>query len=207
MNRQTLLGLLLSIVTLFSSWWAWEHRPTSAAPTTADNRADSVFETVTLTTTNPRTGLESLTVQTPHLLRQTSDGTGVLTTPVFYLPDQKSTAYWTLRAQRGLLSANGQRLQLQQDVRADSPPTADHVPTTFRTEHLTIYPNQQLAKTTDRVTLTQPGIRQTGVGFEADLKSKSVMFFSNVQSRYDPAIAHQIDVDRPSDPTGRFGAK
>ena len=45
--------------------------------------------------------------------------------------------------------------------------------------------DQNLARTDDRATLTQPGIIQTGVGMDADLKNRTYRIKSQVKVRYD----------------------
>ena len=46
-------------------------------------------------------------------------------------------------------------------------------------------PAQDQARTDARVTLTQPGIIQTGVGMDADLKNRTYRIKSQVKVRYD----------------------
>ena len=46
-------------------------------------------------------------------------------------------------------------------------------------------PAQDQARTDARVTLTQPGIIQTGVGMDADLKNRTYRLRSQVNVRYD----------------------
>ena len=41
------------------------------------------------------------------------------------------------------------------------------------------------------VTMARPGLRQSGVGFEADLKSRQYSLLSQVKTRYEPNAARQ----------------
>ena len=55
------------------------------------------------------------------------------------------------------------------------------VPTTFRTDHLDVFPKENRARTDALVTMTRPGMEQSGVGFEVDSKNNTYHFLS--QSR------------------------
>ena len=59
----------------------------------------------------------------------------------------------------------------------------------FRTASLNVFPNRDLAQTDDEVTVTQPGSRLTGRGFETNLKTKAYEFKSQVKSIYEPRSA------------------
>ncbi len=78
-------------------------------------------------------------------------------------------------------------VRLEGNVAGDS--SEGHpVPTTFRTGTLELLPDQHLPpRTGDRVTLTQPGIMQTGVGFTANMQARQYQFLSKVQTRYEPS--------------------
>lgn len=199
MSRQALInGSLVLLITLISGWWAWQQRLPSALPGNDNTHLTSMFENVSMTSTDRATGLESVTLHASRIVHYESQGTSELTQPVFYLPD-KNWDYWTLRARKGLLNANGTLLQLQYAVSADSPDSPQTIATSLQTERLDIDLKQQLAKSTDRVTILRPGMIQTGLGFEADLKNKFVSFSSKVRSRYDPVTARQSSPDHTAD--------
>ena len=199
MSRQALIkGSLVVLVTLISGWWAWQQRSPPALPANANTHLTSVFENVSMTSTDRTTGLESVTLHAPRIVHHESQGTSELTQPVFFLPD-KNRDYWTVRARAGLLNATGTLLRLQYAVSADSPNSSEAIATSLQTERLDIDLKHQLAKSTERVTILRPGMIQTGLGFEADLHNKFVSFFSKVRSRYDPVTARQSSPDHTTD--------
>lgn len=59
-------------------------------------------------------------------------------------------------------------------------------PTTFRTEQLDVFPNENRATSDGLVTLTRPGMIQSGVGFALNSSDKTYQFLSQVKTRYKP---------------------
>ena len=94
-----------------------------------------------------------------------------------------------LRADTGWVSPKGEELRLRGNVAGDSPQDGGTPPTTFRTTALDVFPERSLARTAEPVTMARPGLRQTGVGFEADLKSRQYSLLSQVKTRYEPNAA------------------
>lgn len=187
MNWRTLLGIGLGIAALASGWSAWHHRE-SAKPLPADSlRSDYVltdFEIVAL----DKDGKESTTLRAPSMERSRADESLSISRPVFLLPDAAGQ-HWQLQSDTGWVSAKGEELRLRGNVAGDSPSDGKTPPTTFRTIALDVFPDQDLARTSEQVTLTRPGLLQTGVGFQANLKSGQYSLLSQVKTRYEPTAA------------------
>jgi Uncharacterized protein conserved in bacteria len=79
-------------------------------------------------------------------------------------------------------------LRLKGDVHGVSPEGSARK-AEFRTETLNVFPDRDLAQTDDVVTVTQPGSRLSGRGFETNLKTKEYTFKSQVRSIYEPRSA------------------
>ena len=188
MNWRSVLGIGLLLAALASAWSAWRHRAVSAPVGTSDSRIDfklGDFEIVAL----GKDGKESTTLRAPVMERNRADQTSTITTPLFLLPDATGQ-HWQLRADTGWVAAKGEELRLRGNVAGDSPQDGA-APTTFRTDTLDVFPDKDLARTADPVTMTRPGLHQTGVGFEANLKSKQYSLLSQVKTRYEPQAARQ----------------
>lgn len=183
MSWRTLLGLVLLVAALVSGWSAWRMRDRTAPAGEAQQRSDYVlrdFEMVML----DRAGAESVRLQAPELQRNREDESLAIDRPVFLVPARQGG--WKLRADHGWVSPDGALLKLRGNVAGDSdgdnPSQA-----TLRTGRLELLPDASLARTDDRVTLTQPGIMQTGVGFEANLQTRQYKLLSQVKTRYEPS--------------------
>jgi lipopolysaccharide export system protein LptC len=49
-----------------------------------------------------------------------------------------------------------------------------------------VFPKENRARTDARVTMTRPGMEQSGVGFEVDSKNNTYHFLSQSKGRYTP---------------------
>ena len=181
MSWRTILGLTLLAAALLSGWSAWRMRDRSEPVVAAERRSDYVlrdFEMVMLS----RDGTESVRLKAPELQRSREDESLAIVQPVFLLPAQQGA--WRLGADQGWVSPDGDLVRLEGNVEGDSqgdnPSQAS-----LRTGRLELLPDQDLARSDDRVTLSQPGIIQTGVGMEANLKTRNYRLLSQVKVRYD----------------------
>ncbi|MBB3921748.1 lipopolysaccharide export system protein LptC [Xanthomonas arboricola] len=180
--------MALFAAAVISGWSAWQQRARPVAAATDDARADYVLRDFELIALDKETGKESMTLRAPEMHRNRADRTSEVTTPVFLLPDNTNQP-WTLRSKIGWISPTGDELRLRGDVEGDSPTGGATPPTTFRTQSLDVFPKQNLAKTAAPVSMSRPGIMQSGVGFEADLKSRQYKLLSQVKTRYEPNAA------------------
>jgi len=186
MNRRFALGVGLFLAASSSAWWAWDNRARPqtvfAAPTDTDYRLET-FQIVAL----DKQGHESATLRAPFLERKRDSQLSEITAPLFLLPDSHGN-HWQLRADNGQLSAKGETVYLYGNVAADSPSEGNRPTTALRTTTLTVFTATQLAHTDQPVTLTRTGLHQTGIGFEADLKSRHYKLHSQVNTRYEPSV-------------------
>lgn len=181
MSWRTILGLALLAAALVSGWSAWHMRDRSEPPPESAQRSDYVlrdFEMVMLA----RDGTESMRLKAPELQRSRDDESVAIVQPVFLIPAAQGG--WRLGADQAWVAPDGDLVRLEGNVSGDSegdnPSQAS-----LRTERLELLPDQHLARTDDRVTLTQPGIIQTGTGMEADLQNRNYRLLSRVNVRYD----------------------
>ncbi|KAF1684848.1 LPS export ABC transporter periplasmic protein LptC [Pseudoxanthomonas broegbernensis] len=184
MSWRTGLGLALLVAAIVSGWSAWRMRDRSAPAAAQAQRSDYVlrdFELVAL----GKDGAESLRLRAPQLQRSRDDESLDIDAPVFLIPAAQGP--WRVRADRGWVSPDGDLARLEGDVSGHSDP-AEGPPTTFRTTRLELLPDQDLVRTGAPVTLTRPGIMQTGTGLEANLKTRQYRLLSQVRTRYEPSV-------------------
>jgi len=73
-----------------------------------------------------------------------------------------------LQARRANISKDGKVIELRDDVLGRREASVDDLPMTFASSELTVYPDDELARTSAPVTLTQGRSVLSGVGFDAD---------------------------------------
>ncbi|MCL7713316.1 LPS export ABC transporter periplasmic protein LptC [Stenotrophomonas mori] len=189
MNTRLLIGGALLLAALASGWSAWKQRGAKGPAPAAAQRADFIlgdFEIISL----DKDGKERITLRAPSMERNKADQTSSIVRPLFLLPDADGQ-HWQLRADTGWVSAKGEELRLRGHVAGDSPRDGTTPPTTFRTSKLNIYPDRNQARTSARVTMTRPGLRQTGTGFRVNLDTRQYSLLSEVKTRYEPNAARQ----------------
>lgn len=186
MSLRNLLLALLVAAAIGSGWLAWNNRQ-QAQSATLPSSADYVLHDFQIVVLDEQ-GKESTTLRAPHLARNGSDQTLDIQQPVFLLPDSDGR-HWQLRAATGWVSAAGDQMQLRGGVHGDSPVDAGIAPTTFRSDTLTAFPDRHLVQTDDAVEITQPGLRQTGVGMQLRTDTQNLRLLSQVRTRYEPSVA------------------
>ncbi|MGH8053379.1 MAG: LPS export ABC transporter periplasmic protein LptC [Stenotrophomonas sp.] len=187
MSWRTVLGLGLLLAALASGWSAWRHRASNAPQAIEEGSTDFVLKDFEITTLD-KEGKESMTLRAPSMERSRADQTSSIVSPLFLLPDAAGQ-HWELRSDTGWVSPKGEELRLRGNVAGDSPKDGKTPPTTFRTDALDVLNEQSIARTAGRVTVTRPGLTQTGVGFQTNLKTKQYSLLSQVKTRYEPNAA------------------
>ena len=183
MSWRKLLGLALLVAAVATGWLAWNRRDRGEPQATATERSDYVLRDFEMAMLG-KDGIESVRLQAPELQRNREDQSLAILQPLFLMPGEDGG--WRLAADQGWVNADGSLARLEGNVKGDSA-EGHPVPTTFRTDRLELLPDKHLARTDNRVTLTQPGIMQTGVGFEANLRTQRYKFLSQVKTRYEPS--------------------
>lgn len=184
MNWRTVLGGLLLVAALLSGWALLRDRDKAAPAAGDDASKDYVLHDFQIVALDEQ-GRESTTLRAPLLERMRNDETTTIQTPLFLLPDRDGN-HWELRSDTGWISASGDLLRLTGNVSGDSPRVPSVPPTTFRTEQLDVFPKEDRATSDGLVTMTRPGMTQSGVGFALNSSDKTYQFLSQVKTRYTP---------------------
>lgn len=176
------LTLVLLLAAAASGWSVWKlSRPADDGLLAA--RADYVLHDFELTSLD-KDGTEAFTLRGPLLERDPADKAMAMATPLFLVPD-RAGLYWEVRADNGLVPANGERLDLRGNVVATSPADAPP-PTRIATEQLSLFPRQNRASSSVAVVVTRPGHTMRGVGLQADFERQRVSLLSQVKHHYVP---------------------
>ncbi|MBD7953860.1 LPS export ABC transporter periplasmic protein LptC [Stenotrophomonas sp. Sa5BUN4] len=184
MNWRTAIGATLLVVAILSGWSLLRNRDKGPQAIVDDGSVDYVLHDFQIVMLDDE-GKESTTLRAPRLERLRADQTLTIATPVFEMPGQDGN-HWTMRSETGWVSAKGDEMRLRGNVAGDSPTVGNTPPTTFRTTHLNVFPKENRARTDALVTMTRPGMEQSGVGFELDSNNNTYHFLSQSKGRYLP---------------------
>lgn len=93
---------------------------------------------------------------------------------------------WNLRADRGVVRANGDDVQLTGNVQVTGPAPGSGVPLKLTTERMRINTPTEFIETDAPVSLVWSGHTLTGVGMQADLKAGKLRLESDVHGEFLP---------------------
>ena len=183
MTWRGVLTLLLLAGAIATGWSVWHHRNQPGPAPGTGGRSEYVLHDFELVALDDQ-GKESFTLRAPLLQQTPGARTMDLDQPLFLVPDDQGR-YWNVRARRGWISANRERIRLTGDVLGTSPEGDPH-PVALRTGELNVFPDHRRASTPATVTITQPGSILRGRGLEVALDTRRYEFLSQVRSHYVP---------------------
>lgn len=110
--------------------------------------------------------------------------------PDFMIYTDKAQAPWYISAAHGMSRDGVSWVYLWDNVQIHQPQQPNNLPTDIATDHVTILPNQSIAKTDDDVTITRPDSIVKAKGMQTDFKTGIIELLSHsrgVYAAYPPA--------------------
>jgi lipopolysaccharide export system protein LptC len=105
--------------------------------------------------------------------------------PNFSFPD-KQEGRWLATSDKAWVAEKGVEVRLIEQVRFTGPASPRGERTRLATEHLQVFPKQDLAMSQDPVTVTRADSILQGTGLRADMKAHRIQLLSQVKGRYAP---------------------
>lgn len=169
-------------------WWLLdppddEPAPRGSAPGHVAEQYSRDLRTVELDARGrPARGLES-----PHVVRFLDDHSSELEAPVLTVYKDGEPP-WVVRAERGWVSPEGDRVLLQGKVSITRDAAPGIRPVRLDTTNLTVRPKADYAETAETVTMISEGSRVHGVGAQAWLGAESrIKLLSQARGHYEIA--------------------
>lgn len=154
---------------------------------TARHDPDYIVDQLSAVRMNPA-GKASYTLSAARMVHYPDDDTTVLATPTL-MSYGSEKAPVTITAKQALVSADGEHVYFQDDVRVTRAPYAGNSELVMRTSFLHVMPDHNLAKTDRPVTITDAATIVNAVGLEFNSETRVVKLLSNVRGTYDPSKA------------------
>jgi lipopolysaccharide export system protein LptC len=164
-------------------WWLREPPPPSD-----DARADYRLENYEMTALR-EDGSEGFSVAGPLLERDTEALVTTLTEPRFSFPGGRPGERWNARAGSAWIGPKNDEVRLLDGVEMVGPPGARNQPARFSTEHLTIFPEAEKARTPAAVTVTQGRSILQATGLEVDMQAQRYELLADVDATFYPDAA------------------
>lgn len=179
-----LLGMMAAL-----TFWLDRVIETSARDIIGPSRSDPDYIVQNLTAlTLDEFGKASHTLAAVKMVHYPEDDSTLLTDPRF-VSYSAAQAPVTITANQGVVSAKGDHIYFQDNVRVARAAYGDQSELIMRTSFLHVIPDAHLAKTDRHVTIMNDATVVTAVGLELNTESHELKLLSNVQSTYDPTKA------------------
>jgi len=184
MKRPLLFSAILAVAAVGAGLAVYQLQPVPKPPKPVPARSDYILVNFELTNLNEK-GQESFSVAAPHLERDPGGKSLTIQKPAFSFPDRKE-GRWVATSGTAWVADKGVEVRLDSKVLFTGPPDPSGDRTRFATEHLQVFPKQDLALSGDSVTVTRADSILQGVGLRADMKAHRIQLLSNVKGRYAP---------------------
>lgn len=183
--RNTLITLLFSIAILFTAWSILisTHKNLILLPTD-HNQPDGFMETVVATILN-KEGHPTLKVATPKMVHYFNGDTTEILHPDVTIY-RNSPQPWTVHSQFARAKGGTNEILFWNHVVVHHPEDTINPLTTMQTTTLTVFPDEQIARTNQPVLIEQPGTIVHAVGMIANLNDGTVKLLSFAQGEYEP---------------------
>lgn len=152
-------------------------------PITKNNSPDWFMYNASVEKTNEEGKIQGK-VQSPRLYHYEKENRIAMQHPFFTLFD-KDNLPWQISADKGNVYQNHpERIDLNSHVIVRQLPGKGSNEVTVVSDSLSYYPDTSEAKTSDPVTITQPGMIIHAIGLEANLKQSIINFLKQSQVEY-----------------------
>lgn len=179
--------VLVGILVALTFWLDTIAQPAPRGPGASRHDPDYIVDNLSAMRMG-ESGSARYTLSAAKLMHYPDDDATVLTLPKF-VSHQAVEAPVTITASQAVVSANGEHVYFQDDVRVTRAASRDASELVARTDFLHVMPDLGIAKTDRSVTITDAATTVTAVGLELDNETRVLKLQSRVRGTYDPAAA------------------
>ena len=184
--KNTLIGFLLILSIGLSSWSIIIGKKSEAlAPTNSSREPDAYMENVVATILNKQ-GMPSMKIETPKMVHYADNDVTHIAKPHITVYRQ-SPEPWYINSNFAEAREGVEQILFQENVVIHHAQDSDNPTTTMTTTSLTVFPNQQLAKTDQPITVTQPNATLHAIGMLAKMNDGTVKLLSKTRGEYVPS--------------------
>jgi lipopolysaccharide export system protein LptC len=183
--RNSILSFLIVLALGLSSWSIFiTKQPRLDISAGANLRPDAFMENVSAIIINSQ-GNPSLKIESPKMVHYPNHDTTAIDTPHITMYRQ-SPEPWYINSDYAKATQGLDQLFFWSNVIIRHLTDTANPATTMTTATLTVFPDKQIAQTSDNVTLIQPDTTVHGVGMLANLHDGTVQLLSQARGEYVP---------------------
>ena len=181
--------VLVGMLAALTFWLDQIAQPSARGIGASRNDPDYFVEGLSAIMLN-ETGTANYTLSALKMVHYPEGDTTLLTTPKF-VSYGTVKAPVTITASEAVVSANGQHVYFQDDVRVTRAAHGPNSELVVRTAFLHVIPDANLARTDRTVTISDAATTVTADGLELNNETRVIKLLSNVRGTYDPGKAPQ----------------
>lgn len=176
--------VLIAGLALLSFWLEYAVREADQdTATTLRHDPDFVIENFT-TSEMDEQGRPSATLSARKLVHFPDDETSELSEPFLTHLRGEGAAPIHISAKRGVVNGTGEEVRLYENVVVQRPASGKQLELRVETSYLQVFPDQQIARTPEYVTITEGASRLSGTGLEANTDTGRMTLKSKVRGVY-----------------------
>lgn len=182
--KNAIVSLLLIFAIGLSSWSIYLSQKTTPSSTAKLNEPDAYMENVTATMINNE-GKRTILIKSPKMVHFPENDTTDIQTPKITVY-RDSPEPWYIQADFAKATNGIDKIFFQNKVILHHPHDIATPATTMKTDTLTVFPNQNIAKTEDAVIVLQPDTTVHAIGMMANLDEGVIKLMSAARGEYVP---------------------
>ena len=176
--------LMVAMLAALTFWLDQIAQPPARVSSVSRDEPDLIVDNLSAVMLN-KSGQSSYTLSAGKMRHYPEGDTTLLTAPRF-VSYVSAKAPVTITANEAVVSANGQHVYFQEDVRVTRAAQGAQGELVARTAFLHVIPDDHIAKTDRTVTITTAGTTVTAEGLELNSETRVIKLLSNVRGVYDP---------------------
>jgi len=179
--------LLIGLLAALTFWLDQIAQPPARYTSTSRDDPDFIVDKLSAVMLSPA-GTPSYTLSAQKMTHFPEGDTTLLAAPKF-VSYGAVKAPVTITAKEAVVSANGQHVYFQDDVRVTRAAHGTASELVVRTAFLHVIPDDNLARTDRTVTISDASTTVTAEGLELNNETRVIKLLSNVRGTYDPSLS------------------
>lgn len=179
--------VLVGILVALTFWLDRVAQPAPRGPGASRHEPDYIVDNLSAMRMG-ETGAADYTLAAAKMMHYPDDDTTILTTPKF-VSHRAAQAPVTITASQAVVSADGEHVYFQDNVRVTRAADRESSELVVRTDFLHVVPDLSIARTDRTVTITDAATTVTAVGLELNSETRVIKLLSRVRGSYDPGKA------------------
>lgn len=176
--------MLLILAISLSSWSIYLSKKTKISSTASSSEPDAFMENVTATMINDE-GKRTVLIESPKMVHYATNDTTDIQTPHITLY-RESPEPWHIRSDFAKASHGTDQIHFWSHVVIHHKNDIATPTTTMKTDSLTVFPKENIAKTDDAIIVLQPDTTIHAIGMMANLNDGIVKLISATRGEYVP---------------------